>query len=74
MNAADADREFLFEYRFGGAEWGISIYAASADEAREKIKAVGMARYKGEVAATIPVPLLGGLLNLVRRLTGSKFR
>lgn len=48
-----ADREFLFEYRFGGADWGISIHAADPDEAREKIKAVGIARYKGEVGATV---------------------
>lgn len=63
--ASVADREFLFEYRFGGAEWGISIHAADASEAREKIKAVGLARYKGEVAATVYVR---GGITLVERL------
>lgn len=55
MDAMDtqATKEYLFEYHFDGAEWGISIYAENPDEAREKIKAVGLARYKGEVAATI---------------------
>jgi hypothetical protein len=48
--------EYLFEYRFAGSEWGITIHAESAAEAREKIKAVALARYKGEVAATIHVP------------------
>jgi hypothetical protein len=57
-----ADREFLFTYRFGGAEWGTSVFADSADEAREKIKAVGMARYDGECMARIPAMRGGGLL------------
>lgn len=50
-----ADREFLFEYRFRGADWGITVFAADADEAREKIKAVALARYQGEVHMSIPV-------------------
>lgn len=53
------EREFLFTYRFGGAEWGISIFAADAQEAREKIKAVGMARYEGELMMRIPAALPG---------------
>ena len=44
-----ADREFLFTYRFGGSEWGTTIFAADAAEAKEKIRAVGLARYDGEV-------------------------
>lgn len=56
-----ADREFLFNYRFGGAEWGISIFAADAAEAKEKIKAVARARYEGEIAIRIPagIPAAG---------------
>lgn len=50
-----ADREFLFTYRFGSAEWGISIFAADPAEAREKIKAVALARYDGELYMRIPV-------------------
>jgi hypothetical protein len=50
-----ADREYLFNYRFDGAEWGISIHAASPAEAKEKIKAVALARYEGELAMRIPV-------------------
>lgn len=49
-----ADREFLFTYRFGGADWGITIFAADAAEAREKIKAVALARYDGELHMRIP--------------------
>lgn len=50
-----ADREFLFEYDFGGQTWCITIHAINDEQARRKIKAAGMARYKGEVHATIPV-------------------
>lgn len=63
-----ANREFLFSYRFGGSEWGISIFAADAAEAREKIKAVGLARYDGEMVARIPAAILGAGL-FVRLLT-----
>ncbi len=59
--------EYLFTYRFGGSEWGISIFAASAAEAKEKIKAVSLARYDGELFAKIPasVPGSGWLIRLV---------
>lgn len=61
-----ATREFLFNYRFGGAEWGISIFAADPAEAKEKIKAVAFARYEGELAMRIPAALGG--FGLVPRL------
>lgn len=51
-----ASRRFLFTYRFAEAEWGITIDALDPVEAREKIKAVALARYDGEVVATIKVP------------------
>jgi hypothetical protein len=57
-----ADREFLFSYRYGGSEWGISIFAADPAEAREKIKAVGMARYDGELMMRIPAAPGAGLI------------
>jgi hypothetical protein len=46
----------LFEYRYGNSEWGIEITAKSPQEARERLNALTWARYKGEIAATIPVP------------------
>lgn len=61
-----ADREFLFNYRFGGAEWGISIFAADPTEAREKIKAVALARYEGELDMRIPAVV--SVFGLVPRL------
>lgn len=64
---SEASREFQFTYRFGGHEWGIFIHASNPVEAREKIKAVALARYDGEVAMKIPVPLGGFLRRLFRR-------
>jgi hypothetical protein len=49
-----SDRKFLFNYRFDGAEWGITIFAANPSEAKEKIKAVALARYEGELEMRIP--------------------
>jgi len=56
---------YLFEYRYDGSEWGIEITAKSPEEACERIGALTWARYRGEIAAKIPVPgagLLGGSL------------
>lgn len=61
-----ADREFLFTYRFGDAEWGITIFAADAAEAREKIKAVALARYDGELHMRIPA--VGSFFGLLPRV------
>jgi hypothetical protein len=46
--------EYLFSYRFDGKEWGTTVFANSPAEAREKIKAQGMARYDGELEMRIP--------------------
>jgi hypothetical protein len=57
---------YLFEYRHGDAEWGIEIRARSAQEARERIKSLTWARYKGEIKATVHIPT-GGLFNRIAR-------
>jgi hypothetical protein len=49
-----SDRQFLFHYRYADAEWGVTIYASDPAEAKDKIKQVALARYEGEVFATIP--------------------
>lgn len=54
-----ANREFLFSYHFAGRSWGTSIFAADEAEAKEKIKAVGMARLDGELMGRIPTALPG---------------
>jgi hypothetical protein len=59
-------REFLFNYRFGGAEWGITVFADNEAQAREKIRAVALARYEGEVHMRIPAAV--GLFGIVPRL------
>lgn len=70
-----ADREFLFTYRFGDAEWGVTIFAANPAEAREKIKAVALARYDGELHMRIPagVSLFGVLPRLIRWLRSRRW-
>jgi hypothetical protein len=57
-------QRYLFEYRHDGSEWGIEIVAASPEDARERLKAISWAQYKGEIAAKIPVPS-GRLLNRI---------
>ena len=57
-----ASREFLFSYRFGGAEWGTSVFAANPAEAKEKVKAMSLARYDGELMARVYVPTFVGRL------------
>lgn len=60
---SEANREFLFSYRFAGKEWGTSVFASSPEEAREKVKAIALARYDGELAMRIPANIPGaGLL------------
>jgi hypothetical protein len=66
----NADRKFLFEYRFAGDEWCVTIFANDAAEAKEKIKQVSLARYKGEVHAEIHVPMGGIILRAWRALIG----
>ncbi len=66
-SVSDDYKRYQFEYRFDGAEWVIMIVAKSPDEARERIKAMNWAQYRGEVAAIIPIPG-AGLLNRIRAL------
>ena len=44
----------LFSYRYGGAEWTLEIKARDAQEARERVKALPLARYDGQLIATVP--------------------
>ena len=61
-------QRYLFEYRYDNSEWGIEIMAASQQEAHERIKALGWARYKGEIMAKIPVPGGGFFGRIAHRL------
>lgn len=70
LRPSAASREFQFTYRFGDCEWGVTIFANDPAEAREKIKAVALARYDGEVAMKIPVPMGGFIRRAWRALIG----
>lgn len=50
------ERKFMFEYRFEGETYGLDIVAKDVDEAKRKLSAMCLARYEGEIFATIPVP------------------
>ncbi len=41
-------KKFPFTYRFDGTDWCIEIPARSLDEAKERLKVLGFARYEGE--------------------------
>lgn len=64
-------REFTFTYKFGGKCWSASVFADSAEEAKQKIRAQAAAVYEGEIVARIPVicrvSWINRLLGLVNR-------
>ena len=47
---------YLFEYRHDGSEWGLEIVAKSPEDARQRLKALSWATYKGEIAAKMRRP------------------
>ncbi len=58
-NPDSAYKNFLCEYGFEGARWCLTIKATSWDEARARLKAIGMGQVKGTDVVSIPVP--GGM-------------
>lgn len=66
------NRKFLFSYRFEGAEYGFDIPAKDADEAKRRLSALGLARYDGEIFATIPVPAGGLILRITEWFRGKR--
>lgn len=56
MPGNDEFREYLFEYDHEGATWCITIKAASADDARARMKRMSLARFVGEGVMSIPLP------------------
>ncbi|WHQ69478.1 hypothetical protein [Methylorubrum extorquens] len=65
---AEGFQDYLFEYPHDGGTWALKVKASSPEDAQARLKAMAWARYKGEVAATIPVPGLLGRIFLM--LTG----
>lgn len=45
---ASAYRKYRFSYRFDGTDWTIDIPALSLEEAKDRVKVLGFARYEGE--------------------------
>jgi hypothetical protein len=62
--------EYLFEYRYGGAVYGITIRADSEHEARQRLVCAGAnGQFRGQVFATVHVPGGGILLRLWNWIT-----
>lgn len=55
MSKNPKQREFTFKYKFGGKDWGASVFADNVEEAKRKIRAQATAVYEGEVVAKVPV-------------------
>ena len=48
-------KDYLVEYQFQGARWGATIKAASFDDAKARIQAMGAwGRIQGELMMTVP--------------------
>jgi len=45
---------YLFTYRFDGTDWGFQLPARNATEARERLKAIALARLDGKLAFSAP--------------------
>jgi len=53
-------KRYLFEYRHEGAEWALEVVAASPQDARDRLRALAWANYRGEIQARASIP--GGSL------------
>lgn len=53
----DESKTFLISYHHQGAEWVLELKAHSAEDARERLKVLPLARIDGELVAKIPVSL-----------------
>lgn len=53
--------DFAFSYRFEGREYGFEICARSADEAKARLSAMGLARFEGQCHGG-PIPVSRGLM------------
>ena len=49
--------KYLFDYRYNGKEYGVDIEADTLSEAKGRLSAMGLARYVGEIKATIKIPI-----------------
>lgn len=65
---ATRDRKFLFTYRYEGSEYGLDVIASSPAEAKARVQQMALARYDGEIFATVKVP--GLLAKIIMALVG----
>ena len=44
----------LFSYRYAGREWSLELPGESATDAKERLRAMALAKYDGELVANVP--------------------
>ncbi len=69
-------KRYLFEYRYDDAEWALEIPARSEAEARERLKVLPWAQYRGEAVVTVRIPgaPVIGLMSRIRACIASVAR
>lgn len=69
-------KRYLFEYRYDDAEWALEIPARNEAEARERLKVLPWAQYRGEAVMTVRIPSapVTSLLSRIRACIGSVTR
>jgi hypothetical protein len=55
--ASSGYKTHLFTYRHDGAEWTLEIKARDIRDAKERLKALPLARYDGELITKVPASL-----------------
>lgn len=60
-------REYLFSYRWNGAEYSLTVSAYSEAEARGRVSQMSISRFDGVVHSKIKIPLGGFLSRLFSR-------
>jgi hypothetical protein len=62
-------KRYLFEYRHEGAEWALEVVAASPQDARDRLRALAWAHYRGEIQARASIPgsgIVSAFLNKIQ--------
>lgn len=62
-----SERDYLFSYRWNGAEYGMTVRASSLAEAKGRVAQMSLARYDGEIKAAIRLPGLSFFARLFGR-------
>jgi hypothetical protein len=54
MSDDNANKQFLCSYKFDDAEWSVTVWASTWEEAEMKLRVMGQGTVDGVVGAVIP--------------------